>query len=132
MSLRERLSSAMTVYRSEAYFAVGQSPRFQADLRRQAFDAARAAMMVVVGVTAFDLFAFTVIHPADVRLIIGLNVTLAVVAILGRVILDRRGPRVAEPVAFLVSYAVWCSASSARTWRCSPRAISSSSRRRSR
>jgi diguanylate cyclase (GGDEF)-like protein len=92
--------------RSEDYFVVARGRRFRAVLRRQTYDAARAAMLVVVGVAVFDVATFVVTHRGDIEIIIGLNLTVAIAAVVGRIVLDARGPRAAEPVAFAVALGV--------------------------
>jgi diguanylate cyclase (GGDEF)-like protein len=100
------VASLVTFLRAEDLFVVARSARFRAALRRQTFGAARDAMIVVFGVAMFDLVAFAVSHAADLRLLFGLNGALAVTAVLGRIILDVRGPRVAELVAFMLALGV--------------------------
>ena len=102
----DRLASIKGLVEAEEYYAVSANPRFLAFQRRRLFQSVRGAVLLLFVIALLDFTTFVAVHPGHFGLILGVNAALAITAIVGRLTLDRLGPRAAEAVTFAVSTAV--------------------------
>ncbi len=92
--------------RSEAYYATASEPRFQAVERHHLRLAARVGMLVIILIAVLGGVIDALVHGRSASLIIGLDVTLGVVAAGAWQLLGSRLRHYPEPVVFFVASAV--------------------------
>lgn len=89
--------------RHSEYVTVGRSPRFRAVQRRRTVGASRVGFIVIAGAALFDAVALYDLQPGKGPILVALNGSVAVLAILGFLALKRGLRRRPEPITALVT-----------------------------
>lgn len=92
--------------RQSGYLRVGASPRFRAVQRRRTVSSSRVGFIIIAGAVVFDAIALYDLQPGKGPLLVVVNGTVALLAILGFLALARGLRRRPEPVTGLVTLAL--------------------------
>lgn len=92
--------------RESEYATVGASARFRALQRRRTVNASRAGFVVIAGAVIFDAIALYDVQSGSGPLLVALNGTVAVLAIIGFHVLGGALRRRPEPITALVTLAL--------------------------
>ena len=101
-----RPASLLASIRHSEYLTVGRSPRFRAVQRRRTVSASRVGFIVIAGAALFDAVALYDLQPGKGPILVALNGSVAVLAILGYLALARGLRRRPEPITALVTLAL--------------------------
>ncbi len=104
--LLDRAARLIARIRESEYVTVGSSRRFRAVQRRRTVSASRVGFIVIAGAVTFDAIALYDLQPGKGPMLVALNGTVAVLALLGFVALERGLRRRPEPITALVTLAV--------------------------
>ena len=96
----------MARIRESEYLTVGASPRFRAVQRRRTVSSSRVGFIVIAGAVIFDAIALYELQSGKGPLLVALNGTVAILAILGFMALTRAFRRRPEPMTGLVTLAL--------------------------
>ena len=92
--------------RTSEYVVVGSSARFRATQRRRTIAASRAGFVVIAAAVLFDAVAVFDLEPGNAMVLVALNGSVAILAIVGFLALARGARRRPEPVAEVVTLAL--------------------------
>lgn len=101
-----RLVSLLARIRQSEYLTVGRSSRFRAVQRRRTVSASRVGFVVIAGAALFDAIALYDLQPGKGPILVALNGSVAVLAVLGYQALARGLRRRPEPITALVTLAL--------------------------
>ncbi len=101
-----RPASLLASIRQSEYLSVGRSPRFRAVQRRRTVGASRVGFIVIAGAALFDAIALYDLQLSKGPLLVALNGSVAVLAILAYLALARGLRRRPEPITALVTLAL--------------------------
>ncbi len=101
-----RPASLLASIRQSEYLTVGRSPRFRAVQRRRIVSASRVGFVVIAGAALFDAIALYDLQPGKGPILVALNGSVAVLAILAYRALARGLRRRPEPITALVTLAL--------------------------
>ena len=101
-----RLGRLLASMRDSEYATVGASARFRAVQRRRTVNASRVGFVVIAGAVIFDAIALYDVQPGTGPVLLALNGSVAVLALVGVHALSRGLRRRPEPITGLVTLAV--------------------------
>ncbi len=101
-----RAGSVLARIRQSEYVTVGASPRFRAVQRRRTVSSSRVGFVIIAGAVIFDAMALYELQSGQGPLLVALNGTVAILAVLAFLSLGRGFRRRPEPVTWLVTLAL--------------------------
>lgn len=104
--VRGRAAESVRRIRESEYVTVGSSPRFRAVQRRRVVTASRVGFLVIAAAVIFDAIALYDLQPGIGPVLLALNGSVAVLALIGANALGGRLRRRPEPIIALVTLAV--------------------------
>jgi diguanylate cyclase (GGDEF)-like protein len=104
--VRERAGEVLRRIRESEYVTVGSSLRFRAVQRRRVVTASRVGFVVIAAAVIFDAIALYDLQPGIGPVLLALNGSVAILALIGASALGGRLRRRPEPITALVTLAV--------------------------
>jgi diguanylate cyclase (GGDEF)-like protein len=96
----------LNMIRARDYFLIASTPRYRASRRRRVWAASRQGMVLAIGVAVLDCIWLVTFHLEAAGLVLALNLTIAVVAAVGFLMLGSVAKRKPEAVVFATLVAV--------------------------